>query len=77
MNSKLSKNLVCYNKNYGHYWSYSHFETQAEDAKEPIKYNKNIGKFNTSQNVIISFDLSKLNGDTILKIKQYNQYHLI
>ena len=61
MNSKLSKNLVCYNKNYGHYWSYLHFENQAEDAKEPIRniIKENVGKFNTSQNVIISFDLSE------------------
>lgn len=61
MNSKLSKKLVCYNKNYGHYWSYSHFENQAEQAKEPIRniIKENVGKFNTSQNVIISFDLSE------------------
>tara|TARA_Y100000768_G_scaffold279161_1_gene214363 strand:+ start:2761 stop:4350 length:1590 start_codon:yes stop_codon:yes gene_type:complete len=61
MNSKLSKNMVFNNRNYGHYWSYEHFENQASKAQEPIRniIKEHIGKFTTMQNVIISLDLTE------------------
>ena len=37
MSSKLSKHLVCYNPNYGHYWSYEHFENKAKISQEPTR----------------------------------------